>query len=75
MISLTIFKAESIFTLCQEFMANINHKPVTEKGKERLISWVNGKKIRVSLIPLLRFLSFRELRIPILSSRMLGCLI
>ncbi|GFY91121.1 hypothetical protein Acr_07g0013170 [Actinidia rufa] len=31
---------ESILTLCQDFVANINHRPVTEKGKERLISWV-----------------------------------
>ena len=47
-INLTMFKAESILTLCQEFMANIKYKPVTEKGKERLVSWVRGKKLRVT---------------------------
>ena len=41
-ISLTMFKAELILTLCQEFMANIKYKPVTEKGKERLVSWCGG---------------------------------
>ena len=41
-INLTMFKAESILTLCQEFMANIKHRPVTEKGKERLVSWVRA---------------------------------
>ncbi|GFY91470.1 hypothetical protein Acr_07g0016660 [Actinidia rufa] len=30
------FKAESILTLCQEFMANIKHKPVTEKENPKL---------------------------------------
>ena len=43
-----IFKAESILTLYQEFMTNIKHKPMTEKGKERLISLVRGKKLKVS---------------------------
>ena len=47
-INLTMFKAESILTLCQEFMANIKHRPVTEKGKERLVSWVRGKKLKVT---------------------------
>ena len=43
-----MFKAESILTLCQEFMANIKHRPVTEKGKERLVNWVRGKKLKVT---------------------------
>ena len=43
-----MFKAKSILTLCQEFMANIKHRPVTEKGKERLVSWVRGKKLKVT---------------------------
>ncbi|GFS32862.1 hypothetical protein Acr_00g0025140 [Actinidia rufa] len=30
-LNLVSFKAESIFTLCQEFMANIKHKPVTKR--------------------------------------------
>ena len=30
-------------------MANIKHKPVIEKGKERLISWVRGKKLKITL--------------------------
>ncbi|GFS34062.1 hypothetical protein Acr_00g0032030 [Actinidia rufa] len=42
-ISLTMFKAESILTFFQEFMANIRYNLVTEKGKERLTSWVQGK--------------------------------
>ncbi|GFS42497.1 hypothetical protein Acr_00g0080140 [Actinidia rufa] len=29
-------------------MANINHKPLTEKGKERLISWMRGKKLKIT---------------------------
>ncbi|GFY95652.1 hypothetical protein Acr_10g0010370 [Actinidia rufa] len=29
-------------------MTNIKHRPVTEKGKEKLISWVRGKKLKVS---------------------------
>ncbi|GFS44416.1 hypothetical protein Acr_00g0090230 [Actinidia rufa] len=29
-------------------MANIKHKPVTEKGKERMISWVRGKKLKIT---------------------------
>ena len=29
-------------------MANIKHRPVTEKGKERLVSWVRGKKLKVT---------------------------
>ncbi|GFZ16827.1 hypothetical protein Acr_26g0000970 [Actinidia rufa] len=44
----TRFKAESIITLCQEFMSNIKHKPVTEKGKEKMISWVRGKKLKMT---------------------------
>ena len=47
-INLTRFKAESILTLCQEFMANIKYNLVTEKVKERLLSWVRGKKLRVT---------------------------
>ncbi|GFZ18286.1 hypothetical protein Acr_27g0000250 [Actinidia rufa] len=47
-ISLTMFKAELILTLCQEFMANIKYKLVNGKGKERLTSWVRGKKLKVS---------------------------
>ena len=46
--TLVKFKVESILTLCQEFMANIKHKLVTDEGKERLISWVRGKKLKVS---------------------------
>ncbi|GFS41392.1 hypothetical protein Acr_00g0074030 [Actinidia rufa] len=44
-ISLTMFKEESILTLCQEFMVNIKYKPVIEKGKERFTSWVLGEKV------------------------------
>ena len=43
-----MFEAESILTLCQEFMANIKYKPVTEKGKKRVTSWVRGKKLKVT---------------------------
>ncbi|PSS08084.1 ATP-dependent protease ATPase subunit HslU like [Actinidia chinensis var. chinensis] len=39
---------ESILTLCQEFLANIKYKQVTEKGKERLTSWVQGKKLKIT---------------------------
>ncbi|GFS42896.1 hypothetical protein Acr_00g0082390 [Actinidia rufa] len=46
-ISLTMFKVELILTLCQEFMVNIKYKPVTERGKEKLISWVLRKKLKV----------------------------
>ncbi|GFS36390.1 late embryogenesis abundant protein, group 2 [Actinidia rufa] len=42
------FKAESVLTLCQEFMANIKHESETEQGKEKLCSWVRGKKIKVT---------------------------
>ncbi|GFS36414.1 GDP-L-galactose phosphorylase 1 [Actinidia rufa] len=45
-INLAKFKAESVLTLCQEFMANIKHEPETEQGKEKLCSWVRGKKIK-----------------------------
>ncbi|GFY90855.1 hypothetical protein Acr_07g0010510 [Actinidia rufa] len=48
-INLTKFKAESVLTLCQEFMANIKHTPETEKGKEKLCSWVRDKKLKVTL--------------------------
>ncbi|GFS36318.1 hypothetical protein Acr_00g0045330 [Actinidia rufa] len=48
-INLAKFKAESVLTLCQEFMANIKHEPETEQGKEKLCSWVRGKKIKVTL--------------------------
>ena len=47
-LNLARFKAESILILCQEFMDNIKHRPMTEKGKERLISWVRGNKLRVT---------------------------
>ena len=29
-------------------MINIKHRSVTEKGKERLVSWVRGKKLKVT---------------------------
>ncbi|GFY97540.1 hypothetical protein Acr_12g0000810 [Actinidia rufa] len=45
---LASFKAELILTLCQEFMANIKQKSVTEKGKKRLVSWVRGKKLKIT---------------------------
>ncbi|GFS38041.1 hypothetical protein Acr_00g0055320 [Actinidia rufa] len=48
-IELTRFKAESILTLCQEFMANIKYNLETEKGKEKLYSWVRGKNLKVTL--------------------------
>ncbi|GFS34253.1 hypothetical protein Acr_00g0032940 [Actinidia rufa] len=48
-IELTKFKAESILTLCQEFMANIKYNPETEKGNEKLYSWVRGKKLKITL--------------------------
>ncbi|GFS30359.1 hypothetical protein Acr_00g0011450 [Actinidia rufa] len=48
-IILTMFKVESILTICQQFMANIKYNPVTKKGKERLTSWVWGKKLKVTL--------------------------
>ena len=44
-----MFKAESILTLCQEFMANIKYKSATKRGKERLVRWVWGKKLKVTL--------------------------
>ena len=47
-LNLASFKAESVLTLCQEFMANIKHRPVIDKGKERMISWVRGKKLKVT---------------------------
>ncbi|GFY87682.1 hypothetical protein Acr_05g0013210 [Actinidia rufa] len=47
-LNLASFKVESILNLCQEFMSNIKHRPVTQKGKERMISWVKGKKLRVT---------------------------
>ncbi|GFY96758.1 nucleosome assembly protein 1;2 [Actinidia rufa] len=47
-INLAKFKAESVLTLCQEFMANVKHEPETEQGKEKLCSWVRGKKIKVT---------------------------
>ncbi|GFY85310.1 hypothetical protein Acr_04g0000480 [Actinidia rufa] len=47
-IELTRFKAESILTLCQEFMVNIKYNLETEKGKEKLYSWVRGKKLKVT---------------------------
>ncbi|GFY81041.1 hypothetical protein Acr_01g0008500 [Actinidia rufa] len=48
LINLTKFKAESVLTLCQEFMANIKHEPETEQGKEKLCSWVRGKKLNMT---------------------------
>ncbi|GFS30838.1 hypothetical protein Acr_00g0014450 [Actinidia rufa] len=47
-INLTKFKPESVLTLCQEFMANIKDNPEIEKGKEKLCSWVRGKKLKVT---------------------------
>ncbi|GFS35672.1 nucleosome assembly protein 1;2 [Actinidia rufa] len=47
-INLTKYKSESVLTLCQEFMANIKHEPETEQGKEKLCSWVRGKKLKVT---------------------------
>ena len=47
-INLTKFKAESALTICQEFMANIKYNPETEKGKEKLCSWVWEKKLKVA---------------------------
>ncbi|GFZ14636.1 hypothetical protein Acr_24g0008260 [Actinidia rufa] len=47
-INLAKFKAESVLTLCQEFMANIKHELETEQGKEKLCSWVRGKKLKVT---------------------------
>ncbi|GFZ18577.1 transmembrane protein, putative [Actinidia rufa] len=47
-INLTKFKVESVLTLCQEFMVNIKDNPETEKGKEKLCSWVRGKKLKVT---------------------------
>ncbi|GFS36593.1 hypothetical protein Acr_00g0046860 [Actinidia rufa] len=47
-INLAKFKAETVLTLCQEFMANIKHEPETEQGKEKLCSWVRGKKLKVT---------------------------
>ncbi|GFZ14647.1 hypothetical protein Acr_24g0008370 [Actinidia rufa] len=47
-INLTKFKVESVLTLCQEFMANIKDNQKTKKGKEKLCSWVRGKKLKVT---------------------------
>ncbi|GFS44283.1 argonaute family protein [Actinidia rufa] len=47
-INMTKFKAESVLILCQEFMANIKHESETEQGKEKLCSWVRGKKLKVT---------------------------
>ncbi|XP_057495951.1 uncharacterized protein LOC130780945 [Actinidia eriantha] len=47
-INLMKFKAELVLTLCQEFMANIKYNLETEKGKEKLCSWVRGKKLKVT---------------------------
>ena len=47
--NLATFKAELNLTPCQEFMSNIKHKPVIEKGKEKIISWVRGKKLIMTL--------------------------
>ena len=47
-LNLASFKAESVLNLCQEFMANIKHRSVTDKSKQRMISWVRGKKLRVT---------------------------
>ncbi|GFS37315.1 hypothetical protein Acr_00g0051340 [Actinidia rufa] len=46
--NLASFKVESILTLCQEFMSNIKHKLVIEEGKERMISWVWEKKLKIT---------------------------
>ena len=63
-INLTIFKAELILTLCQEFMANIKHRLVIEKGKERLISWVMGQKLKVSLDTFVEIFELPQVRNP-----------
>ena len=34
-LTLASFKADSILTLCQEFMSNIKHKPIIKKGREK----------------------------------------
>ncbi|GFY91136.1 hypothetical protein Acr_07g0013320 [Actinidia rufa] len=47
-INLTKYKAESVLTLCQEFMENIKHELETEQGKEKLCSWVREKKLKVT---------------------------
>ena len=48
-INLTKFKVESVLTLCQEFMENINYSPKIKKGKQKLCSCVRGKKMKVTL--------------------------
>ncbi|XP_057507328.1 uncharacterized protein LOC130790315 [Actinidia eriantha] len=48
LVNLKKFKANSVLTLCQEFMANIKHESKSEQGKEKLCSWVRGKKLRVT---------------------------
>ncbi|GFY88798.1 hypothetical protein Acr_06g0007380 [Actinidia rufa] len=47
-VNLTKFKADSILALCQEFMANIKHEPVTKQDKKILCSWARGKKLKVA---------------------------
>ncbi|GFY80954.1 hypothetical protein Acr_01g0007630 [Actinidia rufa] len=42
-INLAKFKAESVLTLCQEFMANIKHEPETEQGKGNCVVGCEGK--------------------------------
>ncbi|GFY95309.1 hypothetical protein Acr_10g0006940 [Actinidia rufa] len=56
-ISLTMFKAESILTLCQEFMVNIKCKSATERGKERArLLWAIGTGKIIDL-PRMMFMS------------------
>ncbi|GFY96384.1 hypothetical protein Acr_11g0006900 [Actinidia rufa] len=45
-------------------MANIKHKPVTEKGKERLISWVRGKKLKITLDTFAEVFGLPRIEIP-----------
>ncbi|GFY80851.1 hypothetical protein Acr_01g0006600 [Actinidia rufa] len=47
-INLTKFKAKSVLTLWQEFMANIKDNRETKKGKGKLCSWVWGKKLKMT---------------------------
>ena len=68
-INLMKFKAESVLTLCQEFMKNIKYNPETKKGKEKFCSWVRGKKLKVTQ----KSLRYLEKMTQSLSFRMLGC--
>ncbi|GFY90908.1 hypothetical protein Acr_07g0011040 [Actinidia rufa] len=48
-INLAKFKAESVLTLCQEFMANIKHEPETEQGKEKLCKLFKRSGVHIPL--------------------------